>query len=491
VNLCTALRSRVEQDPAAIAIESRERCWTFADLADRAGRGATHLLAAAPRGDGPVALLMPGDARFVAWFCAVALAGRIVLPLNARLTAAELVQQLSDARAQFLLCDADDARLATIRAQLPGLAAGEVPAFDALPPASVHLPGETTASESTLAVLFTSGTSGRSKGACLSWGNFATSAAGALERLGPAVGRRWLSCMPLFHVGGLSILVRGMLYGGPVRLLSRFDASEVSDALDCGDVAGVSLVPTMLSRLLEHRGGRPAPAGLEVLLLGGAAAAPALLARAESLGYPVFRTYGLTEATSQVATARPRVAANAGPPPMLPLQGTELRIVTDGRDAAIGEPGEILVRGPTVMSGYLGDAEATARTVRDGWLHTGDIGLLDAEGGLQVLDRRDDLIVSGGENVYPAEVEAVLLEHPSVAEAGVAGLPDADLGARVMAWIVTRDGAAADAAALSAHCRDRLAGYKRPREYRFVSDLPRTAAGKLQRRRLASLAPNC
>jgi O-succinylbenzoic acid--CoA ligase len=340
-------------------------------------------------------------------------------------------------------------------------------------------------------VLFTSGTSGRSKGACLSWGNFEASAAGALERLGPAVGRRWLSCMPLFHVGGLSILVRSVLYGGPVRLLSRFEVADVSDALDSGDIAGVSLVPTMLSRLLEHRGTRPAPAGLEVLLLGGAAAAPALLTRAAGLGYPVFSTYGLTEATSQVATARPRAAVTAAPPPMLPLQGTELRVVSGDRDAAIGEPGEILVRGPTVMVGYLGNEEATAHAIRNGWLHTGDVGSLDAEGGLHVLDRRDDLIVSGGENVYPAEVEAVLLEHASVAEAGVASLPDADLGARVVAWIVPRDGVAADAAALAEFCRDRLAGYKRPREFRFVDSLPRTAAGKLQRRRLASLAPAC
>jgi O-succinylbenzoic acid--CoA ligase len=487
VNLCLALRLRAGQDPAAIAIESREQCWTFADLADRAARGATHLLAAAPPGDGPIAMLMPGDARFFAWFCAAALAGRIVLPLNARLTAAELVQQLADARAQYLICDGDDARLATIRAQLPGLVAVEAPAFDTLPVTAAHLPGEAARSESTLAVLFTSGTSGRAKGACLSWGNFAASAAGALERLGPTVGKRWLSCMPLFHVGGLSILVRGMLYGGPVRLLPRFEATEVSDALDSGDIAGVSLVPTMLSRLLEHRAGRPAPAGLEVLLLGGAAATPDLLARAAGLGYPVFSTYGLTEATSQVATARSRAAATTAPPPMFPLQGTDVRIVTGGRGAAVGEPGEILVRGPTVMSGYLGNEEATAHVIRDGWLHTGDVGLLDAEGGLHVLDRRDDLIVSGGENVYPAEVEAVLLEHPSVAEAGVASLPDADLGARVVAWVVMRDGAVADAAALSAYCSDRLAGYKRPREFRFVTSLPRTAAGKLQRRRLASL----
>lgn len=490
MNLGLALRFRAEQGAAAIALECRERSWTFADLADRAGRGATHLLAAAPAGDGPIAMLMPGDARFAAWFCAVALAGRVVLPLNARLTAAELVQQLGDARAQYLLCDGGDERLATIRSQLPDLVPGEAPAFETLTRAAAHLPGEAATSESTLAVLFTSGTSGRSKGACLSWGNFEASAAGALERLGPAVGKRWLSCMPLFHVGGLSILVRGVLYGGPVRLLPQFDVADVSKALDSGDIAGVSLVPTMLSRLLDHRAGRQAPAGLDVLLLGGAAVPPGLLARAESLGYPVFRTYGLTEATSQVATARPRGAATAAPPPMLPLQGTELRVVTGGREAAIGEPGEILVRGPTVMTGYLGNPEATARAIRDGWLHTGDVGLLDAEGGLHVLDRRDDLIVSGGENVYPAEVEAVLLEHPSVAEAGVAGLPDADLGARVVAWIMTRDGVVADAAALSAHCGNRLAGYKRPREFRFVDSLPRTAAGKLQRRLLVSLTPN-
>lgn len=491
LNLALALRLRVEQDPAAIAIESRDQSWTFADLADRAARGATHLLAAAPPGEGPVAMLMTGDARFFAWFCAVALAGRIVLPLNARLTAAELVQQLADARVQYLVCDADDSRLATIRAQLPGLVAAEAPALDSLPRAAAHLPGESVAAGATLAVLFTSGTSGRSKGACLSWENFAASAAGALERLGPAVGRRWLSCMPLFHVGGLSILVRSMLYGGPVRLLPRFEVAEVSDALDSGDIAGVSLVPTMLSRLLEHRAGRPAPAGLEVLLLGGAAAPPGLLAHAAGLGYPVFSTYGLTEATSQVATARSRAAATAVPQPMFPLQGTEVRIGAGGRVAAIGEPGEILVRGPTVMARYLGNEEATAQVIRDGWLHTGDVGLLDAEGGLHVLDRRDDLIVSGGENVYPAEVEAVLLEHPSVAQVGVAGLPDVDLGARVAAWVVVRDGVAVDAAALAAYCGERLAGFKRPREIRFVSDLPRTVAGKLLRRRLAGLATGC
>jgi O-succinylbenzoic acid--CoA ligase len=293
--------------------------------------------------------------------------------------------------------------------------------------------------------------------------------------------------MPLFHVGGLSIVVRSVLFGGPIRLHSRFDAALVSDALDDGDIAGISLVPTMLSRLLDHRGPRPAPAGLQVLLLGGAAASPELLARARFAGYPVCPTYGLTEATSQVATARPQRPGAARPSPMLPLPGVAVRIVVDGQDAAAGEPGEIVVGGPTVMQGYLDDPAATALALRDGWLHTGDIGFLDDSGGLHVLDRRDDLIVSGGENVYPAEIEAVLVGHPSVAEAGVSGVPDADLGSRVVAWIVASDATTVDPQALAAFCRAHLAGFKCPREFRFVSALPRTAAGKLQRRLLTDL----
>jgi O-succinylbenzoic acid--CoA ligase len=284
--------------------------------------------------------------------------------------------------------------------------------------------------------------------------------------------------------------MRSVRFGGPVRLLPRFDAAEVSAVLDAGDIAAVSLVPTMLSRLLAHREGRAVPPGLRVLLLGGAAAAPELLARALAAGYPVCPTYGLTESCSQVATAAPPPVGAARALPMLPLRGSELRIDVDGRDAPPGTPGEIVVRGPTVMRGYLRDPLSTARALREGWLYTGDIGCLDAEGGLRVFDRRDDLIVSGGENVYPAEIEAVLLEHQSVDDVGVAGVPDADLGARVVAWVVAAPGTAPDVAALQHHCRSRLAGFKQPREFRYVDALPRNAAGKLQRSRLREPLPN-
>jgi O-succinylbenzoic acid--CoA ligase len=482
------LLTRAEHSPNAPALEFDGTGWTFADLADRARRAAAYVLASAPPGDAPIALLLPGGPEFAVWFHAVALAGRTVLPLNTRLTTGELHTQLNDARVATLLGEAGDGRLEELVRRVPGLHADQAPDAATLPAPQAALPGEAFELKHTLAVLFTSGTTGRAKGARLSWGNFLASAAGAADRLGPVVGERWLACMPLFHVGGLSILLRSAQFGGPVRVITKFDAAAVSDALDGGDIAAVSLVPTMLSRLLAHRGAVPAPAALRVLLLGGAAIAPDLERRALLAGYPVCPTYGLTEATSQVATAAPPLCGSTTAQPLLPLRGLQVRVVDADRALPVGEAGEIAVRGPVVMQGYLFDAEASSKALRDGWLCTGDIGYLDAGGGLHLLDRRDDLVVSGGENVYPAEVEAALLEHPAVIEVGVTGLPDADLGARVVAWIVPAPGAQVAAEALDDFCRGRLAGFKRPREFRFAAELPRTASGKLQRRRLVEIA---
>ena len=477
------LRWRAAETPGAPALETAEGVLSFAQLADRVARAMVYLDGVDPEGAAPVALLVEDGAEFAAWFHAATLAGRCVLPLNLRLTAEELEQQLTDARVRCLLGAATDARLNDLRRRLPFLHAVEAPRVAELP-AAAGLPSHTLDVDRTLAVLYTSGTSGAPKGACLSWSNFLASATASGERLGVAVSLRWLACMPLFHVGGLSMLVRSVVFGAPLRLHDRFDAAAVSEALDAGDVAGISLVPTMLHRLLEHRGSRRAPPELRVVLLGGAAAPEQLVRRALEAGYPVCATYGLTEATSQVATAAPPGPGATVPQPMRAVHGTRIRIVADGRDTCPGEAGEILVQGPTVMQGYLNQPEASARVLRDGWLHTGDIGCLDAQGALQVLDRRDDLIVSGGENIYPAEVESVLLEHPSVAEVGVASVPDADLGARVTAWIVAARDAVVSVDELERHCRARLAGYKQPREYRRVDALPRTASGKLLRRQL-------
>jgi O-succinylbenzoic acid--CoA ligase len=345
----------------------------------------------------------------------------------------------------------------------------------------------------TLAIVYTSGTTGRPKGAMLTIGNHWWSAVGSALNLGVHADDRWLACLPLYHVGGLSILLRSAVYGTTAVVHDGFDAEAVNRALDEEWVTIVSVVSVMLQRMLDARGDRPYPSSLRCVLLGGGAAPRPLLERCARLGVPVVQTYGLTETASQVVTLAPEDALRKLGAAGRPLYPNELRVVAHGRDAAAGEPGEILVRGPVVMAGYAGRPEATARAIVDGWLHTGDVGHLDADGYLYVLDRRDDLIVTGGENVYPAEVEAALLAHPWVAEAGVVGAPDDTWGQRVVAVVRLAgapDLATADAVdTLRAHCRAHLAGYKVPSEIRIAAEpLPRTASGKLRRAELRALS---
>jgi O-succinylbenzoic acid--CoA ligase len=326
---------------------------------------------------------------------------------------------------------------------------------------------------------------GRPKGVMLTYGNHLWSAVGSALNLGLRGDDRWLACLPLFHVGGLAILMRSVIYGVSVVLQRGFDPAAVNRAIDDEGVTIVSLVSSMLQRMLEARGERPYPPGLRCVLVGGGPVPRPLLEECARRGVPAVQTYGLTEAASQVATLAPedalRKLGSAGKP-LLPI---ELRIEgEDGKVLPAGEPGEIVVRGPVVTPGYLNRPEETKRVLRDGWLHTGDFGRLDEEGYLYLLDRREDLIVSGGENVYPAEVEEVLESHPAVLEVGVAGLADERWGRLVAATVVLRPGEAASEEELLAFCRARLAPYKLPKRLRFADGLPRNASGKLLRRAL-------
>jgi O-succinylbenzoic acid--CoA ligase len=337
-------------------------------------------------------------------------------------------------------------------------------------------------------ILFTSGTAGPPKAAALSFANHAASARAAAVPLGVTAADRWLACLPLHHVGGLAILFRGAVLGFTVVLHARFVAEDVWAALEQERITIVSLVPEMLSRLLEARPGETAPPALRTVLLGGGGAASALLEHAARRGFRVSATYGLTEAASQVTTvpwdAAARDRGTAGPP----VPGAAVRIArADGGDAAAFEEGEILVRGPMVMLGYVRDPEATGVALEGGWLHTGDVGCLDGAGHLIVLARRTDLIVSGGENVYPAEVESALLSHPDVADAAVAALPDPRWGSVPAALVVLRAGARMGADELSAHVGARLAAFKTPRRIVFADSIPRTASGKTDRARTQAI----
>jgi O-succinylbenzoic acid--CoA ligase len=302
-------------------------------------------------------------------------------------------------------------------------------------------------------VMFTSGTTSAPKPVHLTLANWEANAIGSALALGLDLDERWLCTMPLAHVGGLSILLRSTLYATTVVLHERFDTAAVLADLMSAERALtlVSLVPTMLARLLDA--GLSHPPTLRWALLGGGPIHPGLLDRARSAGVPVAWSYGMTETCSQIATFGQ------------PLHGAELRLVD----------GEIHVRGPMVARSALAG---------DGWLHTGDLGEFDTHSGLRIIGRRSDTIVSGGENVAPAEVEAVLLEHPAVADAGVFARTDPEWGERVVATVVVRDGHTIGAAELQEFVGARLARFKVPKEIGFGDALPRTVSGKLLRREL-------
>ncbi len=325
------------------------------------------------------------------------------------------------------------------------------------------------------AVLYTSGTTGRARGAVLTRAALLASAQASADNLGWQDDDCWLLSMPVARVGGLSIVTRCLAARRAVALAPAFDAQRFPQWLERWRVTQLSLVPTMLAMVLDAHPGWTPPARLRVALIGGSAASPALLARAAARRLPIVITYGCTETCSQVvatpyAQRFDAAACGAG----RPLTGVQLRI----------EGGHILVKGPMRMAGYLGEPPLAA----DDWFDTGDLGVLDAQGCLHMQARRADLIVSGGENVYPVEVEQALEACPGVQGAAVFGVPDETWGQIVAAALVAGP-QPPDDAALLAHLATRLAPHKRPRLIGFVAAVPHTAAGKPDRLALAALAP--
>lgn len=478
-------QSRVQPDRPALWWRAEEI--SYRALAERADDLARRLAGAGATAGDRVAVLLPNRPLYAALLHAAARLQVALVPLNPRLTAGEVGWQVADADPCLVIYDRTLAdRLADVEPEVtlvaagPGGPAGDLSLADLAPvdqPLSGAVPLGTP-----LAIVYTSGTTGRPKGAVLTHGNFTWGAVGSALRLGQQPDDRWLVPLPLCHIGGLAVLWRSALYGTAVVLQPRFDAAEVARALEEEVVSQLSLVPVMLQRLLVVWDDRPAPSALRAVLLGGGAASEELVIRARALGFPICPTYGLTEAASQVATVPPGRGAvrpgSAGPP----LVVTEVRIVAaDGTEQPAGSEGEIQVRGPTVMSGYWNAPAATGAALAGGWLHSGDIGWLAEDGELFVLDRRESLVVTGGENVYPAEIEAVLDAHPGVAASCVVGLPDPVWGAVVVAAVEALPGAARDPEELARYLREHLAGYKIPRRIVWLDALPRTASGKPSR----------
>jgi o-succinylbenzoate---CoA ligase len=483
------LLARVRATPQAPAVIIRDDEWNYTELNALADQVIFNL--SPYTGDGiRIATFLPNNLLFVCLIHALARCGAILVPLNTRLTDEELIWQLKRANCSTLVIEKEAAdRFEGINMEnLKVIYGSDLMAGAGNTNKITNPPYD---SKKTQAIVFTSGTTGTPKGAKLSFANHFYSAIGSGYRLGVSTNDVWLCCLPLYHVGGLAIILRSCLYGTAVELHNGFDVAAISDNLDKRNISLISLVPTMLQRLLKFREGRHWPDSIRHILVGGAAVPQELLSECHDLGLPVSVTYGLTEAASQVATMIPRDVKKKPGSAGKPLLFTRLAIVSEeGHELPANEVGEIIISGPMVMNGYDQDEGSTSRVLKDGWLHTGDVGLLDDDGDLWVKQRRSDIIISGGENIYPAEVEVVLNAHPAVSQACVVGLQDPEWGQCVSAAVTLEDNEQITIPELISFCRQHIAGYKVPRQMVILPKMPLTASGKIHRQAVAELINN-
>ncbi|MFC7155062.1 class I adenylate-forming enzyme family protein [Halomarina halobia] len=477
-----AQRSRVTPDATALVDAESGASRTYAELDSAVESLAGRIAAEGICVDDHVGVLLGTRPAAVEAIHAVLRVGGVLVPLSTRLTAAELEPRIERADLDLLLCDAEtEGRMLDAVGDVPVRSLdsdGEATAIATTTPRPFDLPEWSP--EDPQVMLYTSGTTGRPKLVVLTLKNLLSSASASAFRLGTLPDDRWASPLSPSSMGGLASVLRSTLYGSAV-LLCPTDADDLLAALREHRPTGISLVPTLLRRLLDAG---DLPDSLRFVLLGGAPAPDDLVRECGERGVPVCPTYGMTETASQVATARPEEAVAHVGTVGRPLLFTEVTVVDDhGDPLPTGSTGELVIAGPTVTPGYYDDPAATAEAFCPHGLLTGDVGRVDEDGRLWIGDRKADRIITGGQNVDPREVVAVLRDLDGVRDAAVVGLSDEEWGERVAALIEVGDGddaEAVDATAVEAHCRDRLAGFKRPRVVAFGA-LPRTESGTVDR----------
>ncbi len=484
------LTRRAALTPQRTALVYEGERWSYAEFNRRANALAHGLRALGVCHGDRVAYLDLNHPDFFLTIFAAAKIGAIFVPLNFRLTPPELAFIISDAGVHTLIHDAAFApAIDAIRESIP---CRELVCRDARP--GVRLLADVlrdqrdddldnqVSTDEVAVIMYTSGTTGRPKGAMLTHGNLLWNNINAGLAFDISVDDVTLVCAPLFHIGGLNVTpLIAFMKGAEVVLMRSFEPGGVLALIPEHRVTTMFGVPAMFLFMSQHPGFATADlSSMRFLLCGGAPVPEALIRLYGARGLRFAQGYGLTE-TAPFVTLVPidralEKVGSAGLPPFF----TDVRLVDgEGRDVPTGERGEVIVRGPNVMKGYWNRPEATAEAIRDGWFHTGDIGTRDADGFFYIVDRKKDMIISGGENIYPAEVEDCLYQHPDIAEAAVIGLPDERWGETVLAIVVLKPGVAVSGQDIMDFTQGRLARYKQPRRVELLDALPRNPAGKV------------
>jgi long-chain acyl-CoA synthetase len=501
VNLASVLTEHASSTPDRPALTFHGRPMTYAQLDDAVDRAAAVLQTAGVEPGDRVGLMLGNVPEFVHALYGTWRAGAVAVPLNVMLTPTEVRHILEDARAETVVVQMGYLpTLLAVRDELSDLRTVLVIAGPPVPSGtrsfekgmqSAGRPRQIEREPGDLALLqYTSGTTGRAKGAMLTVGNLQANLdqMDSVEASKVRESDTVLVVLPLFHIYGLNVVLgAGLRAGATAVLVERFEPNETLRVIESQRVTVLPGAPPMYTGWLSTPGASEEAFSSVRLALSGAAPLPAETVQAfrTRFGPTIWDSYGLTEAGPGVTTSALEEEVPAGSIGR-PLPGVEVRLVDeDGRDVEEGDPGEIVVRGPNVFSGYWGDeAETKEAFLPDGWLRTGDVAVSDDEGNLFLVDRKKDLIIVSGFNVYPVEVEEVLLQHDAVAEAGVIGIPDDRTGEAVKAFIVLREGAEATPEEVMDFARESLARFKVPKEIEISSSLPRHVTGKVLRRAL-------
>jgi long-chain acyl-CoA synthetase len=488
-NLNSALDQAAADYPDSVAIRMDDIVLSYSHLRDSAGRLTSLLSSLGVVPGDRVALMLPNVPAFPIAFYGALGAGAIVVPMNPLLKSREIAYYLSDSGAQILFAWHTAAGEAAKGAAETGARVIEVDEPDLAALIAGLTPALATAeraADDCAVILYTSGTTGKPKGAELTHAGLSTNAAltaTTLLHLGP--GDVVMGCLPLFHVFGLTCALNATVFGGAaLTLLPRFDAARVLEIVGRDKVTIFEGVPTMYAAMLHDPASAEADTSSLRVCVSGGSAMPVEIMRGfeQAFGCMILEGYGLSESSPVASFNHPDKVRKPGSIGT-PIAGVQMRLVdTDGAETIAGEIGEIAIRGHNVMKGYWGNPDATDETIKDGWLLTGDLAKVDDDGYFYIVDRKKDLIIRGGFNVYPREIEEVFYEHPAVSEAAVIGIPHESLGEEIGAALKLKPGAAATPEELRAFVRERVAPYKYPRYVWIVPDLPKGPSGKIIRR---------